>query len=534
MPVPPKTLVEALLRREAYPQHVETVTLRETHISWVFLTGEFAYKIKKPVKTPFLDFSTLDRRLAACREEWRLNRRFAPDLYMDVLPISGSSDAPRVGGAGEPIEFALQMRQFPEAALLSHMVANQTLSVARIDELAVVMGDFHRGAACVTVSELGGHPAAILCEMAENLLALEAFDVPGLRTAAERLRHWADDAGRRLAPMFASRRSAGFVRECHGDLHLGNIVIWNVADPSAAPGVGRVTPFDGIEFNPELRWIDIVSDIAFAVMDLSDRGRPDLSHRLLNAWLERTGDYPGLAVLDWYLVYRALVRAKVAVIRAQQVNEASSAWQSQLDEASQYVRLAESYAQVRPRRLAITVGLSGSGKTTGTQALVDVLGMIRVRSDVERKRMAGLNSAARTTSPVAEGIYASEWTQQTYERLAALAREVLQAGRSVVVDATFLQHEQRSRFRELARQLHVEFCIIPFEADLAVLRRRVAARQHAALDASEAGLEVLEYQWEHREPLTNYESSCTRSLAELLGTDLPAAGLARVSHGENG
>src|SRR6266516_4567782 len=269
----------------------EQVTVLETHISYVLLTGRYAYKLKKAVDFGFLDFTTLAARRHFCEEELRLNRRLAPALYLDVVPITGSVDAPIVGGDGIAIEYAVKMGEFPQDALASGLLTRGELVPADIDALAAMVAAFH-GAIEVAAAGAGfGAPEGILQRAQDNCSAL----LPLLDDPAERAH-----AARRGA--FLRRVEEGFVRECHGDLHLGNIARID----------GELTIFDCIEFNPALRWIDVMSEVAFTVMDLEDRGRADLSHRFLNAYLERTGDYSGLAVLRFYLVYRALVRAKIA------------------------------------------------------------------------------------------------------------------------------------------------------------------------------------------------------------------------------
>lgn len=515
-------LIKSLLRPDVYPHAVARVTLRETHISWVLLTGEFAYKVKKPVKTPFLDFSTLELRHAACREELRINRRFAAEIYLDVLPIAGNPESPRIAGDGNPFEFVLRMRQFPEAAVLSSMAAAKALTTQHIDELARVLAAFHARAEPAVGTDSWGSPDTILREARENIEAMlnAGPEIPS--SAIEQLAKWTNDAGQSLRPEFLRRRGGGFVRECHGDLHLGNIVIWNKENPTAAPAVGCITPFDGIEFNPEYRWIDVVSDVAFTAMDLADRGYRELAHRLISAWLEQTGDYEGVAVLDWYLVYRALVRAKVAVIRSRQqtMNQDRAAC---VQEAFVYVRLAQRFLVPQPRKLVITFGLSGSGKTTHSQRLVDTLGMIRIRSDVERKRLAGLAADADSGSTMNSGLYDPLRTSLTYAHLASMARRMLEAGRSVIVDATFLMREQRRQFQELAHDVGAEFAIVPFEAEEHELRRRIIERGRAGSDASEANLRVLQSQLQRVEPLTAEELTCCRSVEALVG-DPPLIG----------
>jgi len=513
-------LRDSLSQPRAYSHAVDSVTVRETHISWVFLTGEYAYKVKKPVRTPFLDFSTLELRRQFCEEELRLNRRFAPELYLDVVPITGDPEAPRVGGSGLPIEHAVRMRQFPEDRLLSRMIAAGTLSAEQIDQLAATIAAAHRSAERLPTGSAWGRPELIQQEAVDNFAALSPDLPEEVRRLARELESWTRDAGARLSTTFAARREGGWVRECHGDLHLGNLVAWS---PPAGDGVDASTRldvaaspirlFDGIEFSPEFRWIDVVSDVAFTTMDLADRGRPDFARRLRNAYLERTGDYAGLQVWRWYGAYRALVRAKVASIQAGQQTDAPATQERLLQEAAGYLRLAADESRPATPRLIITCGVSGSGKTHRSQAIVERLGAIRLRTDVERKRLAGLTADARTGSPPGGGIYTPERTQATYDRLQELARIVLQAGFAAVVDGTFLRSAERTRFRELAAELQVPFALLLCEAPQEVLESRLAARRG---DASEATAAILARQLADCEPLTVDELPFQLPLDQIL------------------
>lgn len=506
-------LPSALLDPAAYPHTPSAVTVRETHISWVFLTGRYAYKVKKPVATPFLDFSTLERRRFYCEEEVRLNQRFARELYLGVVPITGSAEHPRVGGIGEPLEYAVQMRQFPEEALLSRMIAAGTLRIEHIDALARMIAEVHQRATPAEPTSPWGRPAEIVKPALDNfdLLAQDLDDAD--RHAAAELRAWTEAAAQRLPDVWQQRRAAGWVRECHGDLHLGNLLWWGGLETPLGGEAGRITPFDCIEFNPSLRWIDVVSDVAFTVMDLADRGRPDFAHRLQNAWLEETGDYSGLAVWRWYLVYRAMVRAKVASLRAAQEQDAPDAHRRSLREAGNYIHLAEASARPSAPRLIITHGVSGSGKTTGAQLLVDRLGAIRIRSDVERKRLAGLAPTAASHSGVAEGLYTPARTAQTYTALVHFARQSLHAGYTTVVDAAFLRRADRDQFRRLAGECGVPFVIVPFEAAEGVLLERLASRRG---DASEATAAVLRKQLADQQPLESDERPFCQTLEQLV------------------
>jgi len=489
----------------------------ETHISWVLLAGEYAYKIKKPVALGFLDFATLQRRRFYCEEELRLNRRTAPRLYLEVVPITGSESAPRLGGQGEAIEYAVRMRRFPQEALLSGMAQAGALGPGQIDALARATAAFHARAARAEGAQAFGTAAEVLAPAMQNFDQIEALVGPGEEMSElERLRAWTRDEHARLRQAFEARKAGGFVRECHGDLHLGNVALID----------GQPTPFDGIEFSEALRWIDVMSDVAFVVMDLADRRLPRLAYRFLNAYLEDTGDYAGLSVLRFYLVYRALVRAKVACIRVHQRGVAAEELRRGESEHLQYLRLAHSLASGSRRALVLMHGLSGSGKTTVARQLIDALGVLRVRSDVERKRLVGLEAQARSGSALGAGLYAADLTARTYARLADLARAIVAAGYPAVVDATFLSRAQRGAFAALAHELGVPFAIADCQAPEAVLRERVALRERAARDASEAGLAVLEQQLASREPLSGDELRARVVFDTSVGPDAAAVELA--------
>jgi aminoglycoside phosphotransferase family enzyme/predicted kinase len=466
----------------------------ETHISYVLLTGEFAYKIKKAVRFEFLDFSTLALRRFFCDEELRLNRRLAPSIYLDVIPITGTLDAPIVGGTGPAIEYAVKMRQFDQAGLLSRVIERDELTSAAVDALAGEVASFHAGTARATADLPYARPEDVLQLALDNFTAMR----PSVRDARDRasleqLHDWTGRESERCAPAFSARRRDGFVRECHGDLHLGNIALVD----------GRMTLFDCIEFSPSLRWSDVMSDVAFLVMDLRDRNRPDLAARFLNAYLETTGDYDGLEVLPFYIVYRALVRAKVACMRLAQTPADSAA--QLIAHYRTYLSLAVRETEIRRPAIVITHGVTGSGKTVRSQALVESIGAIRVRSDVERKRLFGLDAAARSESTVGAGLYTEDASRRTYARLASLARTIAAAGYPVVLDAAFLRRRQRDLLRDVARDLGVPFVIADCSAPEAVLRERVSRRLAERSDASEATLDVLEHQLASDEPLAPEE-----------------------------
>jgi aminoglycoside phosphotransferase family enzyme/predicted kinase len=455
------------------------VDLIETHISCVLLAGERAYKLKKPVRLPFLDFSTPALRRHWCEEELRLNKRLAPDLYLGVEPVTGRIDAPRIGGSGAPIDHVVCMRRFAAGALLSERLAAGRLESDDLDRLAARIATFHRDAAVADTASRWGTPREVLqpvFDVLQRLAAATGSPVP------DALRRWAEAQDAALHAVWAARRAQGAVRECHGDLHLANAVRLD----------GEVTAFDCIEFDPALRWTDTMSDVGFLTMDLKAHSRTDLAYRFLDTCLQHAGDFDGLAVLRFYEVYRALVRALVGAIR---VREGAA------PQSPDYLQFALQLAQERTApRLLITHGLSGSGKSTIAAALLQATGAVRMRSDVERKRLFGLAALERSDGRALD-IYTPEATRRTFDRLAELARAALRAGWPVIVDAAFLRRGERQRFAALAAECDVPFAILHCHADASVLRERVSRRFAESADASEAGLAVLESQLQWNEPL---------------------------------
>jgi uncharacterized protein len=511
-------LIAALREPARYAHAVDQVELLQTHISCILLAGDYAYKIKKPVNLGFLDFSTLAARRHYCEEELRLNRRTAPALYLDVLPIGGSATAPVIGG-GVPIEYALRMRRFDQDDLLDRMARRGALTPAHIDALARGLAGFHGQIARARADDTYGSAQRILAPALQNFEQM----LPLMSAKADiallaRLRDWTVREHSALDPVFEARKRDGWVRECHGDLHLGNVALLE----------GVPTPFDAIEFNPDFRWIDVMNEIAFLAMDLFDHRLPRLAYRFLNAYLEFTGDYAGLRVLRFYLVYRALVRAKVACLRAHQPGIAAQAKSEIEQEQRRHLQLAERLAAPAHAALLIMHGLSGSGKTTVAQDLLETLGAMRLRSDVERKRLHGLAPQAHSDSGLDAGLYAPEASERTYARLAELARVLLAARYPVIVDAAFLKRAQRDRFAALARDAGARFLIASCTAPAETLRERVAARMREARDASEAGLAVLERQFATAEPLAPDEAGHTMTIDAQHGAGAPeAAALAR-------
>lgn len=477
------TLIRSLLSPKIWQQADGEPTLLETHISWVILTGEYAYKIKKPLKLEFLDFSTLELRRHWCEEELRLNRRWASDLYLDVMPITGTPDRPVPGGSGAPIEYAVRMRRFPQSALLSNKLRDGELEAADMLELAEMIADRHAEAPVNREARFGGM-AAVQKPMIENLLYLE----PWLDKAElARLDTWTRAELERNTSVIEDRRQAGFVRECHGDLHLRNLVELD----------GRIVAFDCIEFSDELRMLDVISDLSFLAMDLVAAGRGDLAWTLLNRYLEASGDYAGMRLYGLYFVYHCLIRAKVDAIRASERRHDADR-EDDLAGMRHYCNVARHWIDAGAPALILMHGYSGSGKTWVSSRLLERLGAVRLRSDIERKRMYGLAEDASTGSAPGEGLYDADTSARTYERLFTLTGELLDAGHLVILDAAFLDADRRRQARALAAGLDARFVIVDVTAPEETVRRRIDAR---TADASEADQAVLDYQRRHTAPL---------------------------------
>ncbi len=503
-------LVESLQKSGSFPHPVKRFAVVETHISLVLLTGDYAYKFKKPVNFGFLDFSSLERRHHFCAEELRLNRRLAPELYLEVVAIR---EGARLDGTGKVIEYAVFMREFEQDSQFDQLLENGRLPPGLLDELARRVADFHARAAVAEAGAGYGAPDRVQAPAEENfrqILACLAGERD--REALMPLRDWSWSEFRRLRTMMEERRKEGFVRECHGDLHLRNIALVD----------GRPLAFDCIEFNDSLRWIDIISEVAFMVMDLDHRAQTGLASRFLNVWLEYSGDYEGLALLRYYRVYRAMVRAKVDCLRAYQPDVTDDERAVILDDYRRYVELARRYTQSSRPLLILMHGVSGSGKTTVSQSLLESLPAIRVRSDIERKRLHGFSPRARTGAGVGSGIYDSAASDRTYARLAQLAAGVLDAGYSVIVDATFLEQERMAPFVDIARSRGLPCVVLDCRAGPEELRRRLRARRQAAGEASEAGLEVLERQLRAYRPLERLPEGARRIVVDSAVGDIAA------------
>ncbi|HEX5504384.1 MAG TPA: AAA family ATPase [Thermomicrobiales bacterium] len=471
-------LVRALLRPAAYPHPAGDLRLHETHISWVVLAGAYAYKVKKPVRFAFLDFSTVDRRRAACAAELALNRRLCPDVYLDVVDVVARGGAHYVGGPGAPVEPALRMRRLPDAGMLPALLARGVADADLARRLGRRLAAFHATALTGPGVDEWGTPAAVRRNWEDNLAELAPFvgrtlaagDLLALGAYGERVLLGRDALLRR-------RAAAGRVRDGHGDLHAANVCVEG----------RRLHLFDCLEFSPRYRCADVAADVAFLAMDLDHRGRADLAAAFVDAYVRASGDRELPALLDFYRCYRALVRAKVASLRLDGLAPAAAAGLA--EEARAYVALARAYAE-RPARpaLVVVMGPPASGKTSVAAALAARLGLVHLASDVVRKELVGLGPAARRVEPFGQGLYAPALTRRTYAALRRRAARALRGGQSVVLDATFGARAERAAVARLAARLGVRPVVFVCGADDATLRARLAAREGDAATASDARL----------------------------------------------
>ena len=499
-------LIEALTQPDAFPDATAQTRVVETHISWVFLTGRFAYKVKKAIELPFLDFRSLSERKRFCEEELRLNRRLAPDLYLDVVSIGGTPTRPKVG-ATPAIDYAVKMVQFPDDARLDRKLEARAVPPEAIAAFANELAAFHaRLPELPNVEPPAAEAAVVVAAVRDNVRDLRDLVAgTGLTNRLEPIGRWTDAQCAAIEPAVARRLAGRAQKECHGDLHLENLLLRD----------GKIAAFDALEFDPKLREIDVVSEASFLAMDLLAHARADLAYLFLASYFEAGGDYDGVDVLRFYLVYRALIRAKVRAVKAAQSSD------HVLDEGAllpYFEAAAKLSAPPRPL-LAITHGLSGSGKTHITSALRGPLEALRVRSDLERKRLHGLQARERSGSAVGGGLYTADSSAKTYARLRNVAATALRNAFNVIVDATFLRQPERASFRQLAAEHGARFAIVDCAAPPEVLRNRIRARTADGRDASEAGLDVLEYQLAHAEPLAAEEQACTVAVDTSMALD---------------
>ena len=494
-------LIQQMLQPGFYPHSVtEPIELIQTHVSYVLLTGDYAYKLKKPVNFGFLDFSTLDKRQHFCAEELRLNQRGAPELYVEVLAIAQVENQFHLGGTGQPVEYALKMRQFPQEALLSTMFELGKLDETHMQELGTVVAQYHAKAQTNDYIRTFGEVTQVREAIDENYEQTKKYiGGPQSQTQFEETKLYTD---RFFAEpqLFTSRIKNNLIRECHGDLHLRNICLWQ----------SKILLFDCIEFNEPFRFVDVMYDVAFTVMDLEARQRPDLGNAFLNKYVEQTGDWEGLQVLPLYLSRQAYVRAKVTSFLIDDATVPSAAKEEAAATAAHYYQLAWQYTKPRQGKLILMSGLSGSGKSTVARQLARQLGAIHIRSDAVRKHLGGIGLFERG----GDALYTDEMTKKTYERLLGLGIMLANQGFPVILDAKYDRASLRMDAITSAASHQLPLQILHCTAPMEVLRDRLPKRTG---DIADATVDLLEAQQAAAEPFTEAEQPYVKTL----NTDQP-------------
>lgn len=489
------SLPESLLDPDAYPHTTEAISCVETHMSWVFLTGRYAYKVKKPVKFEFADFSQRSSREFYCRRELDLNSDFAPEIYVDVVPIFATRDGTKVGrdaisggDAASVTDWAVKMQQFPPEALCDRLLTEAALPVASLQQFGANLAEQHDARPIAPYIPI--EPAAL-----ENFRTLRTLGLPAsIQRRLHAMETETSTVSAHLNPIMQTRASLGRCRACHGDLHLGNLVM--LAD--------EIKAFDCLEFNDQLSQTDVWADVAFLFMDLATRGFSEHGYAFIDGYLSKSADYEGVTLLPFLATYRAMVRAKVNALRYQQ--QPNEALLSNIDSLVHWAH----HQFHRPQgRIIITHGLSGSGKSYWSKQLVESMGCIRIRSDILRKSLAGLSATERTESGLGTDLYSKAKSTDLYLTMANLAVRIAQTGETVIVDAASLTYQQRQSLRTTASASNIGPTLLSFCASPETLKARITKRQTQRTDPSEADEAVLQWQVDHQDPIAPQEDAIT-------------------------
>jgi len=458
-------LVKALLKPEAYPEATGKVELVQTQMSFVFLTEEFVYKVKKAVDLGYLDYTTLEKRHFFCQKEVELNRRLCPEAYLGVVPITQENGAIRIGGRGETIEYAVRMRRLPQQKMMNVLLTDNRVSAGMVTGVAQKLAKFHKGAETNAEISAFGEIKAITRNTDENFDQTDKYIGKTIsKDNYQRIKDYTDSFIEKNTPLFNKRIKEGRIRDCHGDLHAAHICFTD-----------DICIYDCIEFNDRFRYCDIASEMAFLAMDLDHYGRADLSRSLINAYVAESGDKDLLELLGFYKGYRAYVRGKVESFKLDDPYIAPAEKKKTLEVAASYFDLARAYTRTKPV-LFITVGLVGTGKSTLAKALAGRLGLAVISSDITRKQLAGVPLNEHRFDEFHGGIYSAELSRKTYDKMFSGAGDILSEGGSVVLDASFIRAEERLNAKRLAEETGADFFIIECQLDEVNIKKRLEGR----------------------------------------------------------
>jgi hypothetical protein len=486
------SLVKALLKPETYPHSPKKVELVQTQMSFLFLTGDYVYKVKKPVNLGFLDYTTLEKRRFFCHQEIELNRRLCPDIYLEVVPIVSSQGQIRLGGKGKVIEYAVKMKQLPGERMMDRLLRLNLLTEEMVVRVAEKLAAFHDKARTSLEISIYGKLDAITINTEENFNQTKKYiDISIPSTKYHRIKAYTDNFVTTNKPLFSKRVKDGRIRDCHGDLHAAHVCISN-----------GIYIYDCIEFNDRFRYGDVASEVAFLAMDLDRYQRADLSQVFVNAYVRLSRDKELLQLLNFYKCYRAYVRGKVESFKLDDpyISEKEAA----LAAAQGYFDLAYRYTRKKPL-LLITAGLVGTGKTTVAEALSRSLGLIIISSDITRKKLAGISPTEHRFEQFRGGIYSEDFTRKTYDEMFAQARELLSQGQSVILDASFKKRPDRLRAKSLAEETKADFAVVECLLNEEAVRSRLKQRLKEG-SVSDGRWKIFEQQRQDFDKITEFPS----------------------------
>jgi hypothetical protein len=486
------SMIQALLRPQAYREDVTSVELAQTHISYLLFTDRHVYKIRKPVNYGFLDFTTLEQRRDDCHREVDLNRRLSPGVYLGVVEIRSHEGQVTVEGPGETVEYAVKMCRLPQDRLMAHLLPKGQVTTDDVRRLAEKIARFHADAeTSPRITALGG-VEAVRQDVEENFAQTQRYVGECLsRDVFDNLEAYSKAFLDAKEGLFRRRAAEQRVRDCHGDLHAAQIFLED-----------GISIIDCIEFNERFRYSDVAADIAFLAMDLDFHGRCDLADLFIETYVQASGDPGVLELMDFYKAYRAYVRGKVTCFRLDEPSLSEEEHREIASLAQAYFRLAHSYIGIPASpTLFLVAGLSGTGKSTVAQELARRWGLACISSDITRKGLAGIASTERRVESYGRGIYSSEFSRRTHDAMLMGAREELQGGRSVVLDATFRRAHERVQAVALAQDLGIEAWVIECLLAEAEVRRRLDERQRQEGPISDGRWELFPQQQGEWEPI---------------------------------
>lgn len=452
-----------MLEPEIYPHHPHKVEMVQTQMSFIFLTGDYAYKVKKPVNLGYLDYTTLEKRHFFCQQEVELNRRLCPEVYLEVVPIVESGGKFQLGGTGEVVEYAVKMRQLPAERMMDRLLLVDKVTAEMVTSIAYKLADFHRKASTSPEISSYGSLDAIKINTEENFSQTEKYIGTSISHRAYNfIKEFTNKFMAENEQLFHKRIAEGRIRDCHGDLHAAHVCFTN-----------GTCIYDCIEFNDRFRYGDVASEVAFLAMDLDRFNRADLSRAFVAAYVQASGDNELLKLLNFYKCYRAYVRGKVESFKLDDPFIADK--DTALEAARSYFRLAYRYARGK-KLLLIVAGLVGTGKTTVAQALARSFGLTVISSDIVRKELAGIPPTERRFEPISSGIYSEEFTTKTYQEMSARAEKLLQQGESVIMDASFKRRQHRLEAKKLAEDVDADFAVLECVLDEPTVKNRLEQR----------------------------------------------------------